>query len=133
MDDRNTVDLLAKLEALTARLDEQAIEIARLKTSGTVSVPESSGDDSPSTWSRRDLLLKGAAGLAVTAVAAAHADVAHAGTRTTVFAEAAATNYGAACTYPSGEDPAAFLPPLGAYASRPDRLVQLQCRRPDVE
>ena len=113
MDDRNTVDLLAKLEALTARLDEQAIEIARLKTSGTVSVPEASGEDNPSTWSRRDLLLKGAAGLAVTAVAAAHADTAQAGTRTTVFAEAAAANYGAACTYPSDEDPAVRLPLLG--------------------
>jgi hypothetical protein len=50
----------------------------------------------------------------VSAVAAAHADVAHAGTRTTVFAEAAATNYGAACTYPSNADPSTFLPPLGS-------------------
>ena len=117
MEDTNTADLLARLDALTARLDEQAVEIARLKATNVTppgKEPDTDEQDQPSGWSRRDLLLKGAAGLAVTAVAASHTDVAHAGTRTTVFTEAAATNYGAACTYPSTEEPATFLPPLGA-------------------
>ncbi len=112
----STPQLLERLEALTARLDRQEQEVVMLRSrlaesSGESSPPEGHAD-SGSGVSRRDLLLKGAVGVAVAAIAAAHPEVAHADTRTTVLGGSVAP-YGAAVTA-QGFDPATQLPTIGA-------------------
>jgi hypothetical protein len=112
MSDTTTSELLARLDALTARVEAQEAEIARLR--GVPDVARRSGGvetDEASSISRRDLIIKGTAGLAVAALAAATSDIADAGTRTTVVADNT-SSYGAAVTYPAGTDPAGFLPSL---------------------
>jgi hypothetical protein len=122
--DTVTGDLLARVEDLTARVAEQEAEIKRLKAStGPASLrqtAEARGDGYPTAdqevgaadeagfLSRRDLFLKGAAGLAATALAASQAE---AGIRTTFFADASST-YGLAVGGPASDDPAGYLPPL---------------------
>ncbi len=125
-----TADLLARLEGLSARVEAQEAEIRRLKASPrTVSLPTTAerGDDDSvvadrdvdtdqvdmdqnvSFFSRRDLLLKGTAGLAVTALAASQTPAAEANSNTTVVG-ASTANYGLLAS-PGGS---VFSPGLGA-------------------
>jgi hypothetical protein len=107
-----TADLLARLDALTTRLEEQQTEIRSLRAQ-VARQPSATGgpDDNRGGLSRRDLLVKGAAGVAATALVASQVEEVQAGTRTTVFADNTAS-YGAAFTYPASMDPAGFLPAL---------------------
>ncbi len=122
--DQLTADLLTRIEALEAQLAMQAAEIAAFKAlqrasssaivDGPVAVPAVRAEGAD--VSRRDWLLKGAAGLAVTALASSRAEAA---SRTTVLTGTGSTdNYGLAAAGGAGGgtagDPATFLPALGA-------------------
>ena len=112
MSDTTTSELLARLDALTTRVEEQHAEIRNLRAQ-VAAHPSAAivADENRGGLSRRDLLLTGAAGIAATALVASQADELHAGTRTTLFSDTTAA-YGAAFTYPANADPATFLPPL---------------------
>jgi hypothetical protein len=94
MSDPIMAELLARLDSLAARVAEQETEIRRLK--GLTGPAPAIADADSSCLSRRDLLVKGTVGLAVTALAASTPGTAHAETRTTVLAQNAAGDYGAA-------------------------------------
>lgn len=114
----STEELLARLEALTQRLDEQQATITHLTAVSTTAEerPPATTVTPPASPRNRRSALRGllAAGAAVGALAVAKAEPAHAGTRTTVFADNTAS-YGAAITYPAGTDPTGFLPPLAGF------------------
>lgn len=94
MSDPKTAELLARVEALTARIDAQDVEIKRL--TGASGAAPAMADADGASISRRDLFVKGSVGLAMTALAASRPDVARAETRTTVLAQNASGDYGAA-------------------------------------
>lgn len=108
MSDRTTADLVTRLEMLAARVDQQEIEIARLKTpTGRAAISA----ETEASISRRDLLMKATAGLAVAALAASRPEDAAAETRTTVMAQNASADYGAAVAI-AGRDPDTQMPLL---------------------
>ena len=126
--DAVTADLLARIEALEMRLEAQAAEIARLMPSPAALPPVSKGRETPTAeqsrataedaaLSRRDWLMRGAAGLAATALVASNAEAA---ARATLLAGSGSTvNYavaGASTGSTTGGDPDVFLPNLtGRY------------------
>jgi hypothetical protein len=109
-------DLLARLEALTARVDEQAAEIERLKATPrpATSTPASSRVAKPST-SRRAMLgrLAGASAAAALLTATKEAVTAEAVSRTTVVGNST-ESYGILSTFGSAIDPELSVPPLGS-------------------
>jgi hypothetical protein len=119
--DAVTADLVTRLESLTVRMEEQEAEIRRLKALPLgASVPQRGDDDGAaanqgvemdqdaSFLSRRDLFLKGAAGLAVTALAASKAEAAS----STTVVGAATAQYGLLAS--PGASGAPVQPTLGS-------------------
>jgi len=109
MSDQMLAELLARLETLAARVDEQEAEIERLK--GSSGQPATGADAHDSAISRRDLFVKGTVGLAAAALAASSPREAHAETRTTIQAQTAGGGYGAAVAI-AGRDPDTQMPVL---------------------
>ena len=110
MSDPIMTELLARLDSLSARVAEQETEIRRLK--GRAGPPAVSDTD-VSGLSRRDVLVKGTVGLAVTALVASRPGTAHAETRTTVQAQNVSGDYGAAVAI-AERDPDTQIPVLTA-------------------
>jgi hypothetical protein len=114
MSDPIMTELLTRLETLGARVDEQDTEIKRLKARSGVLPAVVAAQADTAALSRRDLLVKGTVGLALTALGTSMPEVAHADTRTTVSGQGTEAAYGAAVS-PAGSDPDDVLPPLGGF------------------
>ena len=115
-DERAGEDVLARLAAMQARLDEQAAMVARLMatTPGAASWATAPAEPRPG---RRGMLTKalGATAAAALLAVAKEAAPAHADSRTTLTAGGASTNnYGILSTYGAGIDPATQVPALGS-------------------
>ena len=118
-DEVEVEDVLARLEAMAARLDEQDAEIARLRAMAatTVSAPEASAAPA-SKVGRRAMLTKvvGATAAAAVLTVAKEATTAEAATRTTVLAGDGSNANVGLMAVPGGDDPAAFVPgPINAH------------------
>ena len=114
MSDPIMAELLTRLETLTARVNEQDTEIKRLKAPSGVLPPVVDAQADTTALSRRDLLVKGTMGIAITALGASMPEVAHAETRTTVSGPGTGSAYGAAVGL-ADNDPDDMLPTLGDF------------------
>jgi hypothetical protein len=130
MNDVTTMDLLARLETLTTRLDRLEAENAGLRARlGAAQMPQAprAGDGrrpsvetgpgrppAPEATTRRRALLRGliAAGGAIGALAAAKARTAEAGARSLFIGSSGTTDYGMLVSAPVSDDPANDLPSL---------------------